>query len=139
MHGHRWIVKIEIGTNVKNENGMIVDFTIIKNYINENYDHRILNKCPFPPITVKNLQCGESIDLATTPFLWGPFDNPTAENIAEKIAKDILDLLPKPMNKSIELKNEVEYVQVELFESPKSSVIVLVTGRKTVSGYTNRN
>lgn len=112
MHGHRWIVNIEIGTDTKHENDMIIDFTIIKNYINEKYDHRILNRCPFPAIT----------DLMVSPFKWGPFDNPTAENIAEKIAEDIFDLLPKTERTN-------EYVKVELFESPKSSVIALVTKR----------
>jgi len=130
MHGHRWLVKIEIGTNAKRPNGMIVDFTVIKNHINENYDHRILNKCPFPPITIQNLQSGESVDLAATPFKWGPFDNPTAENIAEKLATDIFGLLPKAEGYDIGWNGgwNREYVQVELFESPKSSVVAIVHG-----------
>ena len=126
LHGHRWLVKIEIGTNAKRPNGMIIDFTVIKNHINENYDHLILNKCPFDPAMMDQ----HTFDrIAATPFKWGPFDNPTAENIAEKLAKDIFDLVPKVENAGNGWTNG-EYVQVELFESPKSSVVAIVHGRR---------
>lgn len=42
IHGHRWIVQIEIKSEILNENGMIIDFKHLKNIINE-LDHQHLN------------------------------------------------------------------------------------------------
>ena len=46
MHGHRWVVEIEIEGLVKND-GMIMDFSdvkqIIKEVFDDGYDHKCLN------------------------------------------------------------------------------------------------
>lgn len=42
MHGHRWIVEVEIEAPIDVTTGMIVNFVTIKNTIQE-FDHRVVN------------------------------------------------------------------------------------------------
>jgi 6-pyruvoyl-tetrahydropterin synthase len=95
---------------------MIIDFSIIKNYINDTYDHRILNKCPFGEDVLANIESSFGVNLLDTPFKWGDIENPTAENISTKISKDITNLLAN-------VKQHIQSITVEVFESPKNSVI----------------
>lgn len=126
LHGHRWIVDIEITTKDVNDNGMIIDFGDIKKYINDNYDHRILNKCPFTEDALATIENVSGADLTAIPFKWGTFDNPTAENIAARIVEDVKLLIPRSMRQSHDDFDESMFsVRVELFESPKSSVVVI--------------
>lgn len=61
-HGHNWRVKVVCQTEKLDQNGMVIDFTKIKKVVNQ-LDHQNLNEI--------------------LPF------NPTAEHIAEWIAKQI--------------------------------------------------
>ena len=63
LHGHNWIITIYCRSNALNRNGMVVDFTEIKNTIQDQLDHKNLND-------VLNF-------------------NPTAENIAKWICDQI--------------------------------------------------
>lgn len=64
IHGHNWIITVHCRAESLDENGMVTDFTHIKERIREKLDHRLLNDV---------------------------FDfNPTAENIA----KWIVDTVP---------------------------------------------
>lgn len=63
LHGHNWIVYIYLRSEKLDENGMIYDFTKIKELITKELDHTCLNY--------------------VLPF------NPTAENIAKYIADKI--------------------------------------------------
>lgn len=65
LHGHNWIITVEISGKELNKNGMLVDFTRIKELIHDELDHKNLN---------------EVFDF-----------NPTAENIAKWVA-DILNI-----------------------------------------------
>ena len=65
MHGHNWIIYISCKNENLDENGMVVDFSIIKKMLIEKMDHKNLN---------------EIFDF-----------NPTAENIAKYIVDNIPD------------------------------------------------
>ncbi|MDE7388040.1 MAG: 6-carboxytetrahydropterin synthase [Muribaculaceae bacterium] len=63
MHGHNWIITVHCRAMELNANGMVEDFTVIKEMITSKLDHADLN--------------------AVLPF------NPTAENIARWICDSI--------------------------------------------------
>ncbi len=42
LHGHNWIIEVEISTNVLNENGMVFDFTDISREV-KRLDHQNIN------------------------------------------------------------------------------------------------
>ncbi|MHA1344936.1 MAG: 6-pyruvoyl trahydropterin synthase family protein [Candidatus Heimdallarchaeaceae archaeon] len=63
VHGHNWIITVEIMGRKLNQNGMLVDFKDIKNVVNK-LDHAHINDV-IDPI------------------------NPTAENIAKWIAYEV--------------------------------------------------
>lgn len=63
LHGHNWIITVEICGKELDKNGMLADFTFIKLLIHDELDHKNLNQV---------------------------FDfNPTAENIAKWVADKI--------------------------------------------------
>ena len=65
LHGHNWIITVFCQSKTLNAEGMVVDFSHVKNAIQEKLDHKYLN---------------EVVDF-----------NPTAENMA----KWICDQIPK--------------------------------------------
>ena len=55
LHGHNWIITVYLRSKELNANGMIMDFTEIKQKITSKLDHQILNDVlPFNP-TAENL------------------------------------------------------------------------------------
>ncbi len=63
MHGHNWIITVHCRARQLNANGMVTDFTHIKNTIADRLDHACLN---------------DVLDF-----------NPTAENIARWICENV--------------------------------------------------
>jgi 6-pyruvoyltetrahydropterin/6-carboxytetrahydropterin synthase len=63
LHGHNWLITVYCKSAELNANGMVVDFTIIKQMIKDRLDHQVLND--------------------VLPY------NPTAENIARWICEQI--------------------------------------------------
>ncbi len=63
LHGHNWIVTVECRSKELNADGMVVDFSLIKNLVKERLDHKNLN---------------EVLDF-----------NPTAENLARWIVDNV--------------------------------------------------
>ena len=63
LHGHNWIIDVYLKSKELNNNGMIMDFSVIKEKIEKKLDHKILN---------------DVIDV-----------NPTAENIAYWICQEL--------------------------------------------------
>ena len=50
LHGHNWIVTVHCRAEELNANGMVTDFTHIKQLVSERLDHRCLNDTlPFNP------------------------------------------------------------------------------------------
>lgn len=63
IHGHNWIIEVYCRSNTLNEDGMVVDFTHIKEQVHGKLDHKFLN---------------QELDF-----------NPTAENMAKWICDNI--------------------------------------------------
>jgi len=63
LHGHNYLVEIWVESDNLNEQGMVVDFTVLKNIV-KRLDHKYLNEIL-------------------------PYKNPTVERIANSIKKEI--------------------------------------------------
>ena len=63
VHGHNWIITVECRSKELNKEGMVTDFTHIKQIVKERLDHSIIN---------------DVIEM-----------NPTAENIAKWIVDNV--------------------------------------------------
>lgn len=55
IHGHNWIITVECRSAELNANGMVVDFSLIKELVLNRLDHKLLNDVlPFNP-TAENI------------------------------------------------------------------------------------
>ena len=55
LHGHNWIITVHCRSKELNEDGMVIDFSHIKNKIKDKLDHKNLNEIlPFNP-TAENI------------------------------------------------------------------------------------
>lgn len=55
LHGHNWLITVYCRSNVLDENGMVIDFSLVKKLISDKLDHRNLNEIlPFNP-TAENI------------------------------------------------------------------------------------
>lgn len=79
-HGHNWIITVYCASEELDENGMVIDFTKIKELIHDKLDHKCLNDVP-------GLCKSEPIQHIA-PDLSKSY-NPTAERIAEWIYTQI--------------------------------------------------
>ena len=66
LHGHNWIIDVYLESETLDSNGMVLDFTKIKELVKDKLDHKILN---------------DVLDF-----------NPTAENIAYSVSYTHLTL-----------------------------------------------
>lgn len=57
LHGHNWIVTVYCRSEVLNEDGMVVDFTHIKETVMGKLDHRNLNDVIPANPTAENIAC----------------------------------------------------------------------------------
>ena len=91
IHGHTWDLEVYLKGTTLNEQGMLIDFSDVKEYLNvviTKYDHRFINEV-------------------------APFDviNPTAENLAFEIYNSLKCSLP----------TNVTLAKVIVWESPNAS------------------
>ena len=70
LHGHNWIITVYCKSRELTDYGMVIDFTQIKEHIQNKLDHQYLN---------------ELFDF-----------NPTAENIAKWVAMQVTSVCPEP-------------------------------------------
>lgn len=63
VHGHNWIIIVECKAAELNRNGMVTDFTVIKELVSKKLDHTLIN---------------DVVDF-----------NPTAENLARWIVDNV--------------------------------------------------
>ena len=55
LHGHNWTITVYCKSQTLDINGMVTDFSLIKNRVKDRLDHKVLNEVlPFNP-TAENL------------------------------------------------------------------------------------
>ena len=57
LHGHNWIITVYCLSEELNQEGMVTDFSLVKNIVQDQLDHKVLNDVlPFNP-TAENIAC----------------------------------------------------------------------------------
>lgn len=107
FHGHRYVVEATFAADTLDEQGMVIDFGIIKTrlggWVDDNWDHTaILHQLDKP--------MGEQMDAATGQKCYYLPYNPTAENIARYLAEEVC---PKLFAES-----GVRCIAVRVYETP---------------------
>ena len=113
VHGHTWMVEVgvEVDVSQMSEVGFAIDFGDLKHIVKgvlEEYDHAIL-------LSAHDTLSQQVKDSTRIIVLEG---NPTAENLAIRILKDLRQEL-----RERELSN-ISVVEVTVWESPKAGVTV---------------
>lgn len=99
LHGHNWIIEIEVKSSILDSSGMIIDFGIIKKVVNQ-LDHKNITD------------------------ILGKFLNPTAENIAKWICDKIQQKINQMWNEATDIKPPmVSKVTVQESKGNKASFI----------------
>ena len=111
LHGHRYVVHIQVWAPNLDGIGRVVDFSVIKEkvggWIDAHWDHNFLCH-PDDPITLLEMYPQVCLRHSEPPVRIGailtdkPFyrmlkGNPTAENMAEELYHKACDLLPSPL------------------------------------------
>jgi len=113
LHGHRYILEVTVASESLNHLGMVVDFsdmkTIIKNWIDDNFDHSLI-------LHNDDKYIGDQIVNWTGQQIYYMQHNPTAENIALHLKLEILPILFSGTSFQIE--------KLKLFETPNCFVEV---------------
>jgi len=113
LHGHRYVLEVTVASESLNNLGMVVDFSdmknVIKNWIDDNFDHSLILYKSDKPI-------GEKISDWTGQKIYYMDHNPTAENIALHLKTEILPKLFINTSFSID--------KIKLYETPNCFVEV---------------
>ena len=113
LHGHTYHGRITLGGQVKPETGMLLDYNVIKDVVDE-FDHAII----FSEAKLRNVaetelfHWAETHDMRKVDLLKG---KSTAENIAQTIAFKFLAY------------SNIEYVRIDLAETDGSIACVEAT------------
>jgi len=98
LHGHQWKIKVSVSAYSLNEDGMVIDFEIIKGIVNR-LDHNYIN------------------DVINSSKEKEEYDNPTAENIADYLIDELNQGL-------LSLSNSPWVEKIEVWETENNKVIV---------------
>lgn len=87
VHGHSYEVEFIFESRLLNDDGMVVDFGLVSEFIKPNYidcwDHRLIVQETNPFLREIPLSADESMGILRTTF------NPTAENMARYLFKAV--------------------------------------------------
>lgn len=119
LHGHRYALEASFAANNLDDLGRVIDFGVIREvlgaWVDEHLDHNTI-------LSIKDKKLGEKIASETKQKIYYIKENPTAENIAKHILKDIC---PK-----LFAKKHVKCVSIKLYETPNCSVLTSLTNDK---------
>jgi 6-pyruvoyltetrahydropterin/6-carboxytetrahydropterin synthase len=111
LHGHRYQFEIRVEGETDISTGMIVDFAHVKEPVMDAFDHNFILNRDDPILSVR-----DELEKQQDKEFYLIDGEPTAENIAEETLDLILD------NLTPEEEERISQLQVQLFETPNSSV-----------------
>ena len=111
LHGHRYALEATFVAKELDDLGRVIDFGVVREvlgaWIDENFDHNTI-------LSKEDKKLGEKITSETGQKIFYLDKNPTAENIAEFLLKEICPQLFA--------KKQVKCVKIKLFETPNCYV-----------------
>ena len=111
LHGHRYTLEATFEAKKLDNLGRVIDFGVIRevlgSWIDENFDHNTI-------LSKKDKKLGEKIAEETGQKIFYLDENPTAENIAAFLLKEIC---PK-----LFVKKNVKCTKIKLYETPNCYV-----------------
>ena len=113
LHGHRYALEASFKAKELDQVGRIIDFGVIRDilgkWIDDNFDHNTI-------LNLIDKKLGEEITKITGQKIYYMNCNPTAENIANHLLKEIC---PK-----LFANHHVECVAIKVYETPNCYVYV---------------
>lgn len=113
LHGHRYVLEITVKAEKLDKLGRVIDFGVVKRvlgkWVDNNWDHNaIFHK--------DDKILGDVIEKTTGQKIYYLENNPTAENMAEHLFKEIF---PKLLE-----EYDIVLDKIKLYETPNCSVEV---------------
>lgn len=113
LHGHRYALEASFQANHLDNLGRVIDFGKVREvlgaWIDEQFDHNTI-------LSKEDKELGEKISSTTNQQIYYMDSNPTAENIAQHLLKDICPKLFDDLG--------VKCVEIKLYETPNCYVKV---------------
>lgn len=114
LHGHRYALEVMIESEILNDLGMVIDFgqikSAVKGWIDDNFDHNLI-------LHQDDCELGARIASWTGQKIYYLSENPTAENIALHLKRDIIPQL-------LMIDRSFQMIKLKLFETPNCYVEV---------------
>ena len=109
LHGHRYVVEATFESNSLDDLGRVIDFGKIKEilgtWIDENWDHNAI-------LNIKDQDLGKNIETITKQKVYYLPYNPTAENLALYLLREICPKL---------FPNNAKCCKIKIYETPNCS------------------
>ncbi|MDA0902421.1 MAG: 6-carboxytetrahydropterin synthase [Proteobacteria bacterium] len=107
LHGHRYVLEITFVSQGLDKLGRVIDFGIVKDvlgkWIDDNLDHNLI-------LCIEDKKLGDQVAAITGQTIYYMKDNPTAENIAEHLRREICPRLFADY--------EVKCLEIKISETP---------------------
>jgi 6-pyruvoyltetrahydropterin/6-carboxytetrahydropterin synthase len=107
LHGHRYVIEATFISKELDKLGMVIDFGVIKEilggWVDKNWDHNTI-------LNIADKVLGGEISKITSQKIYYLKGNPTAENMAEYLLKEICPQLF--------LDKNITCQKIKLFETP---------------------
>ena len=92
MHGYHYVMEVTLSSKKLDKTGLIVDFyavrEVLDSFIQDKWDHNVI-------LDKRDKKLGEAIENITGKEIYFMAKNPSAENMAEHLLKDIFPKLLK--------------------------------------------
>ncbi|KAJ6645031.1 putative ATP-dependent helicase YwqA [Pseudolycoriella hygida] len=118
LHGHRYVLEVTVSADITDSLGMVMDFgqmkLVIKKWIDSHFDHNLI-------LHQQDKEMGDKIASWTGQKIYYMQQNPTAENLALHLKKEILPTLFSNLFNN----SHFTITKVKLFETPNCFVEVV--------------